>query len=113
MNYDLLLEAPSTVTATSWLYVTPSTVIEAVTVQVPALTGVITPAATVAIVLSELTQVTVDPTGDTVAVIVAVVLGSVAVASSSDSVIDGIVPLPRTYIMAFSARSLKYEVSTL
>ena len=65
------LVAASTVTAQFAEYVAPSTVIDAVTVHVPAFTGVITPAATVAIVSSELVQVTADPAGDTVAVTVA------------------------------------------
>lgn len=88
--------AAATVTAQFAEYVAPSTVIEAVTVQVPAFTGVITPAATVAIVSSELVQVTEEPAGLTVAVTVAVVLGKVAVAVSAESVIVGIVPFPRT-----------------
>lgn len=99
--------AAATVTAQFAEYVTPSTVIEAVTVQVPALTGVIVPLLTVAIVVSELVQVTAEPTGVTVALTLAVVLGSVAVAVSADSSIVGIVPSPSTKTIPFSARSLK------
>lgn len=99
--------AAATVTAQSAEYVTPSTVIEAVTVQEPAFTGVIVPLLTVAIDVSELVQVTDDPTGLTVALTLAVVLGSVAVAVSADSSIVGIVPSPSTKTIPFSARSLK------
>lgn len=72
--------AGSTVTAQSAVYVTPSTVIEAVTVHVPAEVGEIVPFETLAFEVSELFQVTVDPAGLTVAVIVAFVFGSVTVA---------------------------------
>ena len=81
--------------------------IEAVTVQVPALTGDIVPLLTVAIEVSELVQVTCEPSGETVALTLAVVLGSVAVAVEAESSIDGISPSPSTNTIPFSARSLK------
>ena len=97
----------ATVTAHSSVYVTPSTVMEAVTVHVPAATAVTVPLLTVAFVMSLLFQVTVAPTGTVVADKLPVAPPTVRESVSLSSVTLGIVPFPRTNIMPFSARSLK------
>ena len=92
----LLLAWAATVTAQAAVYVTPSTVIEAVTVQVPALTAVTVPLLTVAIAVSLDFHVTVDPTGLTVAEILPVAPPTVSDNVDLSRVIVGIAPVPRT-----------------
>ena len=93
--------------AHSAVYVTPSTVIEAVIVQLPAFTAVTVPELTVAIAVSELFQVTVLPTGETVAEIEPVAPPTVIESVLLSRVTVGIEPVPSTNTIPFSARSLK------